>query len=66
MQACGATEQEKSQAISMLKAGATMAQVKAAFNEIEADYFDRNEAELLEAAGKTPKKKDEKKPDPLA
>lgn len=63
MKACGATEQEKSQAISMLKAGATMDQVKAAF-QVEAEYFDRNEQELLEAAGKR-KKTPEKPKDPL-
>jgi hypothetical protein len=73
----GATEQERAVAVDMVRAGKSLDAVKARFSNVEADYFDRNEEDLLILAGKKkapkghwslpPEKPAEpKQPDPLA
>jgi hypothetical protein len=48
----GATEQEKAQAVGLVRSGKSLDYVKLCFPHVEADYFDRNEEDLLILAGK--------------
>jgi hypothetical protein len=76
MKACGATEEERTRAVALVKAGKSLKEVKAIFSHVEEDYFDRNEDDLLILAGKKkapkghwtlpPEKPEEKPADPLA
>jgi hypothetical protein len=53
MKAIGATGEQKAKAVSMLKDGATIQEVIRFFWQVEAEYFERNKAELYELAGLT-------------
>jgi hypothetical protein len=48
----GATEQEKAKAVDLVRSGKSLDYVKSYFPHVEADYFDRNEEDLLILAGK--------------
>lgn len=82
MQAVGLTEQERAKAVDLVRKGKSIEDVRTIFAHVEADYFDRNEEDLLILAGKKkapkghwtlppeppeqPKQPADKKPDPLA
>ncbi len=52
----GATGPERAKIIAMLKGGASYEDVVQKFRHVEVEYFRRNEAELLAAAGFEPEK----------